>query len=50
MGRNVNAVPNDDPTRLARVLDAKIRTIGVRTLTAAPPLFSHHQRTHDQQA
>jgi len=29
MGRNVNAVPNDDPTRLARVLDAKLRTIGI---------------------
>jgi len=29
MGRNVNAVPNDDPERLARVLNAKLRTIGV---------------------
>lgn len=37
MGRNVNAVPNDDPERLARVLNAKLRTIGVHW--PAVPLF-----------
>ncbi len=34
MGRLVAQVPNEDPERLKRVLDAKWRTIGVGTQTA----------------
>ena len=29
MGKLVSQVPNEDPERLSRVLDAKYRTIGV---------------------
>eukprot|EP00192_Tetraselmis_astigmatica_P011453 CAMPEP_0117669206 /NCGR_PEP_ID=MMETSP0804-20121206/11994_1 /TAXON_ID=1074897 /ORGANISM="Tetraselmis astigmatica, Strain CCMP880" /LENGTH=357 /DNA_ID=CAMNT_0005477219 /DNA_START=171 /DNA_END=1241 /DNA_ORIENTATION=+ len=29
MGRGVSSIPNDDPERLARIQDAKFRTIGV---------------------
>ncbi len=33
MGRLVAQVPNEDPDRLRRILDAKYRSIGVRRLS-----------------
>lgn len=41
MGKIVSQIPNEDPERLKRVLDAKWRTIGVRVVLLGPQSCLH---------